>query len=158
MKKESIYKSLIVLLLVINLVQISGHFFSPKPPHHSQAKSPPMPPPHAMQSSPTHIKGALFLKQAMQLLQLDGEQKQQFLKLAKAHESHMSKLQKQQSELTLNYFQQPAAELLENIANLDKQKVTLTEAHFGDVYQLLTPEQQPNFSAFKQAALQVIIR
>lgn len=136
MKKESIYKLLIALLLIVNLVQLGGHLFAPKPPHKA---------------------GEKFREQAVQLLALDNAQKQQFFELAESHKNAMSALHKQQQQLTERYFQQPTSELLTQITRIDKEKITLTEAHFQDVKKLLTSDQQPQFEAFKQAALRIII-
>lgn len=168
MKKETLYRTLIILLLVLNVVQLGGYFFAPKPtlptamaefpPPHQGIDGELPPPPSDNLPSLGKSQRLSFAQKAPRLLQLDDEQSQAFSRLAKQHASNIAKLKKQQNQLTERYFMQPSADLLDEIAEIDKQKVSLTESHFNDVYQLLTPEQQPNFSAFKQAALQVIIR
>lgn len=167
MKKETLYRTLIVLLLVLNVVQLGGHFFVPKPtlPVDTMGLPPQQgidgtlpPPPSDNPSSRDKPQRLSFAQKVPGLLQLDDEQSQAFSRLAKQHASHIAKLTKQQNQLTERYFTQPSAELLDEIAEIDKQKVTLTESHFNKVFQLLTPEQQPNFTAFKQAALQIVIR
>lgn len=169
MKKETLYRTLIILLLALNVVQLGGYFFAPKPTLPSDMAGFPPPPPQGIDGEvlpppsdnlPSRGKSQRlsFAQKAPRLLQLDDEQSQAFSRLAKQHASNIAKLKKQQNQLTERYFMQPSADLLDEIAEIDKQKVSLTESHFNDVYQLLTPEQQPNFSAFKQAALQVIIR
>lgn len=167
MKKETLYRTLIILLLVLNVVQLGGHFFVPKPtspvatvgfPAQQGIDGALPPPPSDNLPSRGKSQRLSFAQKAPRLLQLNDKQSQAFSRLAEQHASHIAKLKKQQNQLTERYFDQPSAELLDEIAEIDKQKVTLTESHFNDVYQLLTPEQQLNFSAFKEAALQVIIR
>lgn len=168
MKKETLYRALIVLLLALNAVQLSGYFFAPKPTLPTDMKGFPPPPPQGVDAtlpppsdnvaSRGQSQRLSFAEKVPRLLQLDDKQSEAFSQLAKQHASNIAKLKKRQNQLTERYFAQPSANLLDEIADIDKQKVALTEHHFNDVYKLLTPEQQPNFSAFKQAALQVIIR
>lgn len=165
MKRENVYKILIALLLIVNLAQLGGNVLATEPPRTAiDGAMPPPPPPSGdgFQSVPkgklADTKGRTFQREAILLLELSDTQKQQFDALAKAHNTEIARLQKQQGELTLRYFQQPSEALLDKIADMDKQKVQSTESHFEAVYQLLNHEQQANFKAFKQAALRVIIR
>lgn len=156
MKKETLYRTLIILLLALNIVQLGGHFVTSK--SRLSANTTALPKQSEHSSPRDKPQGASFLKEALALLQLNEEQSKVFTQLAQQHASHIAQLTKQQNQLTERYFTQSSATLLSEIADIDKQKVTLTERHFNEVYQLLLPEQQPSFAAFKQAALQIIIR
>ena len=128
---------LIVLLIIINVAQLGAKYIYHKHPHNPRDKN---------------------LKiRAPKLLGLDESQKHTFFGLAGNHREKILKLQEQQHELTLSYINNPSTPVLDEIANIHKQKIILTENHFSDVYNILNEAQKSNFSRFKQAALKVII-
>lgn len=138
MKKNQVYLTLIVLLIIINLVQLGAKFAAPKPPPH-----------HAAENLRTEIP---------KMLDLDQNQTSDFYKLVTNHREKINKLQKQQRELTQQYINNPSVRLLDEISDFHKQKIVLTENHFNSVYNILNEQQKVNFPKFKQAVFQKINR
>lgn len=138
MKKNHVYITLIILLIILNIAQLGTQFVFPKPPPHVAAQN--------------------LKLEIPKMLDLDENQKQVFFELATNHREQIILLQKQQRELTTSYINNPSDSLLNQITDFHKQKIILTENHFNDVYNLLNEAQKVNFLKFKQAAFQVINR
>jgi len=138
MKKNQVYIALIVLLIILNIAQLGAHFVFPKPPPHM---------------APNNLK-----MEIPKILDLDEHQTEAFFELASNHRDQINFLQNQQRELTLNYINNPSDLLLNEIADIHKQKIVLTKNHFNDVYQILNDGQKGNFLKFKQRAFQMINR
>ncbi len=140
MKKETIYKWIIGILLVINGIQLAGFLFAPKPP------GPPM------------HEGGDFRDRAIKTLNLDSEQKELFFKSAEKHRTTIDSLNKKQKEIIVSQFNNPSETKLTTIKEIESQKIKATHTNFNEIKKILKPEQMPNFEEFKKQALQVIIR
>ena len=142
MNQLQFYKSSTIALLVLNMAMI-GFFFLTKPPH---------PPGRGGQ-----IK-------AIDLLKLDQQQHREFLQLVKKHQQQMETINAQQGELLKPYFYRlvdssrhidPLA--LQQMKDLEQRKISSTFQHLQDVKALLRPEQEANFEAFMNHALERIL-
>jgi len=133
MKKEHVYISLIVLLLALNIFQLSAHFFSPQPPPNQRTN---------------------FKNMIPEILELNEDQKKRFFAMANEHRDQMRALIKQDRILILRYIDSPSESLLNEIADITTQKIKLTENHFSDVYNMLNDQQKGHFAKFKQTAFQ----
>lgn len=138
MKKDTIYKLIIAVLLVVNAVQLGGYFFGPK-----------------LNPNP---KGEMFQERAIEILKLNAHQKSLFLDLAKKHQENLTELHQEQTKLTDSYFHQTSDSLLDAIGKLETKKINLTQKHFTEIKDILTQEQLPYFKTFKKEALQVILK
>lgn len=139
MKRDTIYKIIIGLLLVLNLFQLIGFLIKPKP------GKPPM----------QEIK---FEKKAEQMMQLNEEQKEKFSRLVSEHHKKIIKLHDFQIDLSREYFNEPSDSLLKLIAKTEIDKISTTEEHFTDIKHMLNEEQIPLFYKFKNEALKGILR
>lgn len=136
MKKETFYRILIGILLVLNLLQI-GFFLFAKPPH---------PPKHK------------FRGRAPEILHLSEEQKFQFHNIARAHHKNMELFNGEEKKLIELYFEEESEEHLHQIQYIQQQKLEFTKAHFEDIRAMLEENQLSYFNEFKQEALQRIMR
>lgn len=137
MKKEKIYKIGVVILLILNLLQLAGFLFAPKPPKPKQVQ---------------------FEQEAVEILHLNDQQKQEFYASAKKHHQAMKSLIEKQKELTASYFEQPKEIFLNEIKKIEAQKIKVTETNFNEIEQLLHPNQKSYFKKFKNRALKIILR
>lgn len=138
MKKETIYKIAIGILLALNVLQLLGFLFSPKPE----------PPQHSM---------GVFEDKAVKLMHLTQVQQQDFLKFIQEHKAKMRRLRNAHTELTSTYFTQPSDSLLKLITKVEREKIETTEQHFADIKSILHKEQIPSFEQFKAEVLQKIL-
>lgn len=136
MKKNTLYIILIVVLLLLNVFQLSKFLFHPKPIKHHEAN---------------------FKDKAITLLELDKQQANTFFDFSKKHHKQINELQKKQKKLTSLYFEQASDSILDLITNLDKEKIIVTQNHFEEIKSILTPNQYANFEKFKQQAIHVIL-
>ena len=136
MKKETFYRILIGVLLVLNLLQI-GFFLFVKPPH---------PPKHQ------------FKGRAPEILHLTEEQGYQFHNIIRAHHQNMQLFNGEEKKLIELYFDEGSEEHLHQIQYLKQQKLEFTKAHFEDIRAMLEEDQLQYFKAFKQEALQRIMK
>ena len=98
-------------------------------------------------------------------LQLDKNQENEFLLLAKDHNSEITSRMTTQKEVIDQYFnplfqinQLPANDsLLDTIGTLENEKIKLTYEHFQKVKQLLTAEQKQKFSPLLSDALIILL-
>ena len=144
MKPLKFFKSLSIVLFVLNLAMI-GFFIWRKPP-----------PPKG---------GGHFLRQAQQMLKLDEQQNEQFVQMAKVHKRKMDSIQQVHSEFLMPWFQSvfnstsdPNSDLsLDRVGQLEQEKVELTYKHFKEIKSLLNPSQQDRFEPFMNEALKNIL-
>lgn len=144
MSQLKFYQTATLILLLLNLGMIA-FFFATKPPT------------PARQHPPADIH---------RLLRLDAEQEKAFGQLVETHQQAMRTLNRLQQEKLSAYFstllesgpnQQPPADGLREIQELEAKKITITYEHFRAIKNLLRPEQQPFFKEFMQQALQRIL-
>ena len=133
MKKETIYKIAIAVLIVLNLLQVVGRYLAHRPPGEP-------------------------IKMAAQRLGLDEKQEVKFRELAQAHRNKMIDLQKKQEGLTETYFNNPSDSILNEVTLLEKTKIQITEEHFSAIKTLLNKDQYDEFVKFKKNALNKIMR
>lgn len=135
MKKETLYKVAIAVLLIVNILQLIPFFLGPKPPKRNND----------------------FKQHAIELLQLTKEQTVQFDSIAQQHRKQMNQINDNQIEITSRYFANPSDELLNEISTLETLKIKTTQNHFLAVKSILNPNQIDAFHQFKMEALQTII-
>lgn len=133
MKKETIYKIAIAVLIVLNLFQVVGRYLA-----------------HTPLGEP--------IKMATERLGLDEKQEVNFRELAQAHRNKMIDIQNKQEAWTETYFNNPSDSLLTEISLLQKSKIQLTEEHFRAIKALLNKDQYDEFVKFKKNALNKIMR
>lgn len=132
MKKETIYKIVIAVLIVLNLLQVVGRYLAHRPTGEP-------------------------IKMAAQRLGLDKKQEVKFRELANAHRNTMIDLQKKQEGLTETYFNKPSDFILNEVTLVEKKKIQATEEHFSDIKTLLNKDQHDEFLKFKKNALNKIM-
>ena len=135
MKKDTLYKLIIGILLLLNLLQIGFFLVGKKPP-----------PPNRNQGF-----------DAVKILHLDKQQADQFLEISISHHEKMVKLQDLQKLATEKYFKNPTEAELAALKNIQSKKLKVTNEHYEEVKGILKPEQLPYFHTFKEKALQIII-
>ena len=136
MKRETFYKLAIAVLLVLNILQVIPFFLKSK---HSG---------HAFH----------FREKAIQILNLEDDQKAVFLKLTKTHNTKMKALFEEEKEVTNTYFKNPSDSLLNSIALIETEKIKVTNQHFSDIKHILKESQLEHFEDFKKRALQIILK
>lgn len=134
MKKETLYKIVIGVLLLLNLLQIGFFLVGRRPPPDRNRNFDPV-----------------------KILHLDKKQADQFLEISISHHEKMVKLQDLQKLATENYFKNSTTEELEELKKLHTEKLKITNDHFNEVKSILKPEQLPYFQRFKDKALHIII-
>ena len=133
MKRETFYKTAIIVLIVLNLLQVAGRFIARTPP-----------------GNPIEL--------AIERLNLDNSQAIKFRKLAQNHRDKMVDLQNKQEKLTESYFNNPSDGLLNEVTYLEQEKVLATEKHFTAIKTILKKDQMKEFVKFKKNALNKIMR
>lgn len=139
MKKETVYKITIGVLLALNLLQLIGFLFAPKPQR-------------------MRVQKGHFENEAVQILNLNNEQQKKFINFAEGHRDKMKILYDQQTELASEYFHQPNDSLLDLITKIETEKISTTQQHFSDVKSILNQNQISDFEKFKKKALQSILK
>lgn len=132
MKKETLYKIIIVILILLNVLQITRHFFRSEP-----------------QNAP--------IKRAIELLNLNDQQARKFKLLANYHRFMMKSLQKKQELQTEKYFKHPNPELLRQIMYIEEIKLNKAVKHFDNIKGLLNKNQYKDFEIFKKMAVKRIL-
>lgn len=138
MKRDTIYKLIIVVLLVLNLLQLGKFIWMPK------------------FSRPRKMD--LFANKAVTIMQLDSNQKQTFLQFVEKHKEQRRQLHERQIELARQYFKYPSDSLLILITEIETKKISITQEHFSDIKNMLKIEQIPLFDKFKEEALKGILQ
>ena len=140
MNQLQFYKYTTWGLLLLNIALVAFFFLAaPKPPKNKASSG----------------------QKVADILQLDKQQDESFLKLAQEHNQRMESFGKQQRDLLEPYFhsliQQVDPLELENYLNqiqtLEREKVEYTYRHFQDVKAILNPEQHIHFEAFIEHAI-----
>jgi hypothetical protein len=146
MKQFQLYKYATWTLLVLNLALIAFFVFTK-----------PQPPPNR--------GGKKFSEKAVDILKLDGQQQDRFLQAAKQHNQQMETINGQQQDLLKPYFnslintdqQVNSDTLLQQIQQLERNKIESTYRHFQEVKSMLNSEQQAGFEEFVNHALEIIL-
>jgi len=136
MKKETVYKIIILILVGLNVLQLAPILLMHKP-HQPQNER--------------------FEQLAVQKMKLTKEQQDKFLEFAHAHRERMMQLFDRQSDIVVAYFTQPADSLLEQLTQIEREKVEATQQHFNQIKNILNENQLPLFYEFKQQALRSIL-
>ena len=104
-------------------------------------------------------------KQAIDILKLDQQQNDAFLRLASQHMNQMKDLDAQQRTLLYVYFKNVfdtdkvsnSDSLLNNVQHVEMQKIESTFQHFKDIKSLLSTDQHAHFEEFMEHALEMIL-
>ena len=132
-------------LLVLNISMLA-FFFITKPAPHLE-------------------KGRRFQREAIEIMNLNDQQKKFFFQSVKKHSQGIASTSRQQKELLRPYFQNlikptedvEADSLLKQIQALEVEKIEATYAHFQEIKSILKPEQQTGFKHFVNRALGIIL-
>lgn len=111
-----------------------------------------------------HVPGDLE-KRAINHLGLDEAQHEGFLTSAGRHQKQMPIIEEQQKELLQKYFQTlvdssstlDLQNTLEQLTELEKQKIELTYQHFKEIKVLLAPHQIKKFEDFMKDILRRLL-
>ncbi|MEZ4888237.1 MAG: hypothetical protein R3E32_26140 [Chitinophagales bacterium] len=147
MRQLQFYKIALLALVFLNIGTIAFMALSPHPPHSNRGGN-------------RHS----FLQETIQILDLDAEQEILFKESANAHNQQVRVIEKQQAEATRQYFTTILEandtlkdSLMLQLQQLEQSKIVLTYKHFEEVKSILKPEQQNNFQAFLDKALQILL-
>jgi len=138
MKDTQLYKYTTWFLLAINIGFLVFLFFSMRPP-------------------PDRLEG--LSKHMIQVLQLENEQLPTFTTSVEKHKQQVSDISIQQKQVLRKYFETligvPADQeaLLQQIQELERQKVKNTYQHFQEVKNMLTAGQLPSYKKFMGEAM-----
>ena len=146
MKALNFYKISTITLLLVNVAMITFFLIT----RHA-------PPPNRGN------KG--MLKSARDIMNLSGDQDEQFLMFADKHKEQMQSLNMNQRKQLRAYFelvshsseQTNKEEVMEMILSLEKQKIESTYNHFEEIKGTLKEEQYADFEEFKRKALGFIL-
>lgn len=137
MKRETLYKIVVLVLLTINIVQVSFFLLTKKPKNNSKNNNKPS---------------------AREMLYLEDSQQIQFKKFSEIHHEAMVLLQEEQKKVVKNYFMQPTDSLLNRITVIEAEKIKVTETHFENMRSVLKDDQLLYYEQFKDKALKFILR
>ncbi|WP_108801937.1 hypothetical protein [Aquimarina sp. Aq107] len=137
MKRETLYKIAVLVLLIINGVQISFFLVTKKP----------------RKNSKQHHKPS-----AREILHLNTNQDNQFKEFSRTHGEAMRLLQEDQKESVRTYFLEPTDSLLRHISDIEAKKIKITKKHFENMKSILNKEQLTYYEDFKKKALKFILR
>ena len=104
-----------------------------------------------------------FRPKAIEILQLDTNQRATFVQLAERHNQQMEALSEQQRARLKPYFGSlvdavsDTTALIQEVAQLERDKVEVTYQHFQEVRSILTEEQLPYFEQFVSQALDILL-
>ncbi len=148
MDRLQFYKYGMLALLLLNLGLIALLLLGPKPSRYG--------PP----------KGPHFRERAVDILELDSDQKAIFYNLAEKHGKEMNVISHRQKDYLRSYFSALKTDsrlenfdsLLDSITALDTKKITLTYEHFNDIRSLLNEKQILNFDKFVHKAMNNILQ
>ncbi len=135
MKKDTVFKIIIIVLLALNTLQLAGFLLKPKPLHKSE-----------------------FRDIAATILMLNETQKSKLYNFAETHNSKIQGLLKKQNQLLPQYFDTPNDSLLQLITKIETEKIKITKQHFSNIKSLLNKEQLLNFEKYKKEALLNILK
>lgn len=146
MKELKYYKYAIGGLILLNMVMLA--FFVITKPKHPR----PAPPSN-------------FKSHVVNLLHLNAKQETAFNELAQDHHQKMDAFDKQQQALLLPYFQSLSTSsitineeiVLNEIQQLEKEKIKVTHQHFKDLKAILTDDQFPHFEKLTQEFINQVL-
>lgn len=140
MDKLRVFQIATIGLLLLNVVLMAFIFFAPRPGGGASPLGP------------------------REDLGLDEVQHERFLTLARAHQRQMRTANDRQTELLQAYFLQLNTDSADSpgpippeVAVLEREKITSTYQHLLDLKKMLRPEQQAEYPAFVDAALERIL-
>ncbi|AWV97878.1 hypothetical protein [Arcticibacterium luteifluviistationis] len=143
MKQQDFYKYSTIGLLILNLAMVA--FFFLTKPKAGQEHRP-------EQGNPIEI------------LKLNSEQHELFIKSAMQHKENMDKIGASQRALVSPFFNglidkptNSKDSLLQEIQELEKEKIELTYKHFEEIKAILKPEQLASFEPFMKTILKEIL-
>ncbi|MFS4447337.1 hypothetical protein [Maribacter sp. 2307UL18-2] len=137
MRRETLYKIAIGVLLTVNIAQVSYLFLTKKPANHTKEHSKP---------------------NAIEILRLSEDQNIRFKAFSKQHHEAMVLLQEEQKKCVRDYFTRPSQALLDCVKDIEAKKIQITKKHFDDMKSVLKEEQLPYYEEFKDKALRYILR
>jgi hypothetical protein len=135
MEKETLYKWIIAILLLINCIQLGGFLLAPRPPERAN-----------------------FKEKAVRILDLNPKQKDHFFKSAEKHRLTIDSLNREQKRISVSQFNNPSGDKLNMIKEIEIKKIKATQINFDEIKAILTGKQLSNFEEFKKQALQIILR
>ena len=141
MKQLQFFKYATGAMILLNLL-IIAFFLLTKP-------KPPAFPPHNARSNGFQVR-------AIDILKLDKQQHTTFLQSAKQHSQQMESINRQQRDLLKPYFHSiidstiniASETVLDEIQQLERNKIEATYQHFQQVKSILKNEQQADFKVF----------
>lgn len=140
MRKENIWKYLLLGLMLLNVILISSLMLQRGGKHPAPKQA--------------------FLEKASQLMELDEMQAVEFKKLAKKHREEMRQIHENQRKEVIHYFEsteQESEAILLRIKEAESRKIETTSLHFKEVKELLRDDQMEQFQQFKKRALRSIL-
>ncbi|MEM8968959.1 MAG: hypothetical protein AAGE93_21255 [Bacteroidota bacterium] len=110
-------------------------------------------------------RGENFQLQIAEILQLDTQQQTDLAQLAQQHGQQMRAIDREQRTLLRPYFYNligstdtvDTVAILQEVSQLERDKIKVTHQHFQDIKALLTEEQLPNFEKFINRALDILL-
>lgn len=148
MKKLTIYKLIIAVLVVLNLCTLAFMWFN-RPGHERQERR--------------QGEAAAFL---IKELRLSDEQQQKYQQLRQEHRNIMNKLSEQDKVLHQHFFELLLMEvpdtakvrLLAGLIAINRKQIEIvTYDHFSRINKILTPEQQQKFKLIFKNVLQMVL-
>lgn len=136
MKRDTVYKLIIVVLIALNMLQLAPFLLS------RNATQPPV---------------DRFQQKAIKNMKLDKQQEKEFLEFVGMHRDKMMHLFGRQSDIAVEYFTQPSDSLLKELATIERDKIEAAQQHFTQIKSILNENQLPLFEQFKQEALHIIL-
>ncbi|WP_339756299.1 hypothetical protein [Algoriphagus aquimarinus] len=143
MNNKNIYKIGLIVMILINGVLIFMMLRGPK-----------MPPPRQ--------NG--LMEVISKKLDLDSNQKAEYFELAKDHSRSVADVEAKQKRLMKNYFEfldkadaTGQAEILEQIEELEGEKISVTYQHFEDLKSICSKDQLAHFEEIIEDVLRVIV-
>ena len=148
MSKYQFFKTAMWGLLTLNMLIIGLYFI-----------------PAGIIPKPRPPEAFIFEHRAMNMLELDEDQRDHFHEIAAEHAKQMNACNAEQRKMIEGYFmaslndvsQHDPDSLMSEIHILENKKIDFTLKHFQEVKSMLKPEQQPFFDEFVKNALQIIL-
>ena len=144
MNQLQLYKYATGAMVLLNIAMVLFFFLTkPDPPRGDGARN--------------------FRSKAIEILQLDTNQRATFVQLAEQHNQQMEAISEQQRVRLKPYFGSlvdavsDTTALIQEVAQLEREKVEVTYQHFQEVRSILTEEQLPYFAQFVSQALDILL-
>ncbi|UZR99358.1 hypothetical protein [Chondrinema litorale] len=123
------------------------------------------PQPHRLGNTLHPNERRAFREVAANILQLDEQQKSQFIELTKKHNRQMRAIEMKQKEILKVYFGKllekndttNANKLIGEVNKLEKEKIEVTYEHFEEVKSILKDNQYIGYEEFVDKALEKLL-